>query len=99
MEGKRRFQLLDAAREGDLQRMLAALEQQCNHPDVVDPQRGCTALHMAADGGHEDCLRALVERGASVEAADTLGLTALHWAAAAGREPCLQALLDAGSHM
>ena len=59
------------------------------------------ALHWAAERGQGACLRALLERGASVEAFSSSGLTALHCAANQGCVSCccLQTLLDAGSSL
>lgn len=42
---------------------------------------GRTALHLAAEKGHSEVLRALVGGGAELQAMDTHGNTALHLAA------------------
>jgi ankyrin repeat protein len=53
-----------------------------------------TALHWAAEGGHEAVVRLLVDRGADVNVKDKLGLTALYWAAKGGHEAVVRLLVD-----
>ena len=60
---------------------------------------GETPLHIAVSKGHEGCLRALLELGASLEAADHHAHTALHWAAASGQQGCLRVLLERGASL
>ena len=45
-----------------------------------------TSLHEAAEAGHLDVVRLLLERGANVEAKDAAGETPLHLAVAQGRD-------------
>uniref|UniRef100_A0A1I8FLX6 ANK_REP_REGION domain-containing protein n=1 Tax=Macrostomum lignano TaxID=282301 RepID=A0A1I8FLX6_9PLAT len=45
---------------------------------------GCTALHLAAQEGHEKVVRLLVEAGASPSEENSEGLTPLHLAAQSG---------------
>lgn len=52
---------------------------------------------VAAQAGSEACLQALLEAGASVEAANDDGWTALHGAAASGSAECVRALIAAGA--
>jgi hypothetical protein len=74
-------------------------------PDADDAQCGCTPLHYAVMGGHVECARFLLERGADREAknqarsahAASAGVSApacaalLHHARAAGRLACSHA--------
>jgi ankyrin repeat protein len=43
--------------------------------------KGKTALHLAAQKGHEAIVQILIQKGANVEAKDVGGKTALYWAA------------------
>lgn len=69
----------------------------------VDPNNrsafGTTPLHMAADYGTPDTIRALIRSGAYVNARDYInyGATPLHWAAD-GNLDNIHALLDAGAN-
>ena len=54
-------------------------------------------LHRAADRGHAEVLRTLLEAGAVVDARDGGGRTALHVAAQRGTVECTRALLAAGA--
>ena len=49
---------------------------------AIDAQgkNGCSALHAAAEMGHEAVVRTLLEKGAAVDAKDTEGWTALNFA-------------------
>jgi len=64
---------------------------------VPAAEDGRTYLHRAAEGGCAGAVKALVGRGAAVDATDAAGLTALHVAALAGRGDVLAALLSAGA--
>lgn len=56
-----------------------------------------TALHIAASGGHSDCVEALLNLGAYVDARTDMGLTPLHLAAGRGYMEPTRLLLDAGA--
>lgn len=56
-----------------------------------------TAIMGAADGGHVEALRLLLERKPNVNAADIYGMTALSHAARRGQTFAAQALIDAGA--
>jgi acyl-CoA-binding protein len=70
--------LLELAAGGDAAALVAALGSQ--HPDAVCGEGRETLLHMACDRGCEASARALVGRGASVEARDVDGMTPLAYA-------------------
>ena len=61
-------ELFEGAQTGSL----ALLENALTHgaPLQAADSKGMTALHMAAAGGHVACLRALLDRGAQIEAKD-----------------------------
>jgi ankyrin repeat protein len=62
-----------------------------------DASNGFTPLHVAARHGNACAVRALLARGADVDAADRAGETALMWAAHLGKEYAAQALLFCGA--
>ncbi|PAA54089.1 hypothetical protein BOX15_Mlig025367g1 [Macrostomum lignano] len=55
---------------------------------------GCTALHLAAQEGHERVVKLLVEAGASPSDENIDGMTPLHLAAQNGHSKVLQALKE-----
>ena len=70
------------------------------NPDRIDQdssQDSETALHMAADFGHVECVALLLEAGADKDAADENGQTALHAAAWNGHSEVVKLLLEAGA--
>lgn len=66
--------LWEAAREGDVQRVEALLEQGID-PDAAN-RYGVTAMALAAQEGHTEVVKRLIGAGASIDAADTFyGMT------------------------
>ena len=57
-------------------------------------EKGETALHCAAGGGHKMAVQLLQEKGTDLAAVDNLGMMPLHKAATSGREEALQLLLQ-----
>ena len=82
----------DAARNGDAGALVAALAEDPVLLDAVDALRR-TPLHLAAYGGHEECVDLLCKRGARVAAEATDGFTALHFACRAGKTDVVKALV------
>jgi cytohesin len=68
-------------------------------PDAVRHRNGGrnTALHRAAQRGHAEVVRLLLDQGAAVGAVADDGATPLHRAAAGGHVAVLRLLLDAGA--
>ena len=87
--------LIDAVREGDVERVRALLAQQVdpNTPDVD----GTTALHWAAHRDDVESAESLLAAGARVGAANRYGATALLVAATNSSAAMLEMLLDAGA--
>jgi ankyrin repeat protein len=72
-----------------------------NHPRKIGLTGGpwnAPLLHLAAEGGHLDCVSLLLRRGFDADKRDrTDKATALHWAAAGGRLDVARRLLAAGA--
>jgi len=68
-------------------------------PDINSAdEKGRTPLHFACAGGHNDCVKLLIERGANVNAeADIAGNRPLHLAVISNKMDCVIALLEAGA--
>jgi hypothetical protein len=89
-------QLLGAVRKGDLAATRAALE--AGVPVDARFRYERTALSFAADRGHVEIVRLLLERGADVNAKDTFyGATPLVWAATNGHAEVARILLARGA--
>lgn len=56
-----------------------------------------TPTHIAAFGGHPECLLWLVQAGADINRQDYVGETPIHKAARAGSLECISALLIQGA--
>lgn len=87
--------LIRAAVDGDLakvkQFILAGADLE------VSTGSGSTPLNWASDGGHTDCVAALIEARANIEARDIAGSTPLHWACWRGHTKSVAALIEAGA--
>jgi serine/threonine-protein phosphatase 6 regulatory ankyrin repeat subunit B len=80
------------------------------HKDIVktlldthaspDPLPGMTsALILAADGGHDEVVRLLIERGAQTNHVDNKGATALMLASKAGKLSTIKLLIERGADL
>jgi len=56
-------------------------------------------LHIAADKGHEACVRVLIAAKADLAYADKYGKTALHWVARCGHALTCRVLVDEGASL
>lgn len=72
-----------AARDNQVATLEKLLTSGNCHPDDLD-ESGQTALHLAADAGHPECVKLLVKYGANVQAADNDGITVLQAAVISG---------------
>ena len=66
--------------------------------DPAEFIQGCAPLYAAAQKGHLNVVRVLVEAAASLEATSPDGATALIKAVQKGHAPCVEALLAGGAH-
>mmetsp|Transcript_10488 Transcript_10488/g.23830 ORF Transcript_10488/g.23830 Transcript_10488/m.23830 type:complete len:192 (+) Transcript_10488:78-653(+) len=86
--------VLTALFEGDVDAATKLVEAGDFHVDAID-QLGWQALHRAAFGGFTGLIPKLVERNASIHAADLDGLQPLHIAASRGHVETCKLLLEA----
>lgn len=63
---------------------------------MAKDENGMTLLHWAADRGHQEIARYLLEQKLDVNARDSEGQTALHYAASCGHLEVVRVLLDHG---
>ncbi|XP_061576915.1 cortactin-binding protein 2 [Cololabis saira] len=69
-----------------------------NKPHHLDPDHHRTsALFVAAQNGHTECVKLLLSSGSPADVSDENGFTPLHLAAAHGHTSCVEALLAAGA--
>lgn len=87
--------LHDAARDGDRERVVEALQSGASIADVNDA--GEPALIIAALAGHADVVALLLDRGADIEIRNKGGLTALHAAAYGGHLDVVELLVARGA--
>ncbi|EPE30617.1 Ankyrin repeat-containing protein [Glarea lozoyensis ATCC 20868] len=75
-----------------------ALSSTCTSP-VISRQRhkGKTALHICAERGDEEVVRALVLQGITLDVQDSFGFTALHYAAQNSHYKVAKILLQGGA--
>ena len=88
-------ELHDSARAGFVPQVKYLVVDQKTPVDSLDKE-GRTALHWAADRGHEHVANALIELGADVNAKDMGGQTPLHYAALCEHEQLARILAAAG---
>lgn len=93
-------ELVKAAANGDATRCAEILGRtDAQHVDVNGFYGGHTALQAAAQNGHVEVIRALVEAGADVDAEDRDGDRAAHHAAFGDEPAALRALATAGADL
>lgn len=88
--------ILDAARTGTAQEIVAALKPDAGSRDIRT-NVGSTPLHLAAANADPGALKALIDAGANPNARDHDGMTPLHVAAYSQNAVHAQLLLEAGA--
>ena len=89
--------LIDAARQGDAAAVESLLKQGTN-PNTAAGD-GMTALHWAAERGHQEVVELLISSGAVVDPKTRIGkYTPLHLASQSGHGGATRLLLKAGSN-
>ena len=95
------FLLWDADPTRSSTEYMASLQESSIRYTAIDlkTRDGRSALHFAAEGGHEAIVRFLIGRGADVHLAGENRSTALRMAAENGHIPIVRLLLEAGAGM
>ena len=75
---------------------IAVLIKYMNADIDIEDEKGCTALHIAADLNHYDCLEMLLEYNPDKEKKCEYNMTPLMYATSKGHIQCMKLLLDAG---
>ena len=86
-----------AAKEADVATLREWLSDERCAIDAALAATGGTALHAAAEVGHANIVRLLLDGGADALVIDAQLRTPLHLVATAGHGLCVKALLDAGA--
>ncbi|XP_031602190.2 diacylglycerol kinase iota isoform X3 [Oreochromis aureus] len=92
--------LLTAASSGDLSTLLQCVDRGVSL--LVRDSGGCSALHLAAQSGHADLVRYILQQGSKVllDLTDTeRGDTALHKAASGKQHAVCRLLVEAGASL
>ena len=89
--------LLQAARDGNMQRVQAALAAgaDVNHQDII----GSTPLFCAASSGHKEIVELLIHAGADKDRQTSDGSTPLLRAAERGHKEIVELLIRAGANI
>jgi ankyrin repeat protein len=86
----------EAAGKGDIEKMRSLLAAGGNVANQTNADED-TPLHLAAENGHRDMVKLLLDNRADIEARDSEGMTVLHRAARFGQRDCVEELLSAGA--
>lgn len=88
--------LHEAAREGHFRLIITLLDDlgADPHPKLIN---GSEPIHLAAEAGHDTCLRVLLARGVDANVLNPKGLSPLHIAANKGRWQLIPTLISHGA--
>jgi CDK inhibitor PHO81 len=91
------FPLHLAARAGNKEILALLMTYDKTGLDVQERFSLWTPLFFAASEGHDDCVRVLIQAGASIDTLDDTGHSAMYWAAWSGHLGCMNLLFEAGA--
>jgi ankyrin repeat protein len=91
--------LFKAAEQGNNRRVVLALERRGADVNATLQGTSKKALTAACIDGHAATVRLLLQRGANVEAVDSINRTALHYASIHGATDAAKELLDVGANV
>lgn len=83
----------DEDRQGHLEFLLKRL------PTELKDEQGRTALHVAAESGHEHVIRQLLKAGADPLAIDEEGMSVLHYATKSNKIDLVRLLIEVGANV
>lgn len=95
-KGKFKAELLRAAEEGNLSKMIACLDKGADINAKLN-QYGLTALYQLSLGNHYSCAELAIARGADVNIENYLGVRPLHVAAVNGYYRLAELLIERGA--
>ncbi|CAM9393632.1 unnamed protein product [Chrysoparadoxa australica] len=87
-----------AAKAGDLTQTEELIRARADL-ETRENQHGCTPLILAIQGGHVECIRALIKGKARVNSRGGGGKTPLHWACLSGNAAVAKLLLRSGAEV
>jgi ankyrin repeat protein len=91
------YDLLQAAKNGNVEQLRSILSQ--GKASISSKNNyGVSALIFAANNGHVDCVRYLLERGANIDDRSNNGKSSLLWAARWGHVEVVRLLLEYGAN-
>ncbi|XP_064641008.1 ankyrin repeat and SAM domain-containing protein 6-like isoform X2 [Lineus longissimus] len=92
--------IIETAKNGDIQRMKEILAQDPTQRDACSPHDGATPLMFAAMTGRFDMAQMLIEKGCDIDKQDTIsGWTALMQATYHGKKNVAKLLINAGANV
>ena len=84
---------LSIVEKNEIEKVKMMLNQSKCHLKEVEPQNNKTALHIAAECGHDKLMKILIDAGADVNVRSSGGLSPLHYAVKEAKLICVEILL------
>ncbi len=88
--------IVKATEDGQLKEVIYHIETGSS-PNQKDAKHNQNIIHIAAEGGHSEIVKILIEKGANVNAKDNFERTAFHLASERGHLEIVQCLLVKGA--
>jgi ankyrin repeat protein len=93
-------QIITAAVEGKADALARLLTEHPAKLSITGGRWNTPLIHLAAEGGHLDCVKLLLKRGVDVNLRDRLDrATPLHWAASRGHLDVVKHLAESGADL